>query len=144
MRNDYSINRSIGWISLAVGAASGLTLGLWSFDGPLAVPGWLGSYDDLGRRLARLGHIAFFGLGIINILVARELGRTRLSSRARSIASTSMNVGNVGLPLALFAASMFHPLKYVLPLPACAVFLALVIMARGVLLGDDENTAERR
>src|SRR5947209_10364331 len=62
-------NRRVGWVSTCLGAATGLILGLWSFDGPFAVPGWLGAYDQTGRRLARLGHIAFFGLGILNILV---------------------------------------------------------------------------
>src|SRR5205823_1345599 len=68
-------NRRIGWASACVGAASGLILGLWSFDGPFTVPEWLGEYDQVGRRLARLGHIAFFGLGILNILMAGELRR---------------------------------------------------------------------
>ena len=66
-------NRVVGWASLAVGAGTGLILGLWSFDGPFAVPAWLGAYGDVSRRLARLGHIAFFGLGILNLLLAREL-----------------------------------------------------------------------
>ena len=123
-------NRVVGWASLAVGAGTGLILGLWSFDGPFAVPDWLGDYGDTSRRLARLGHIAFFGLGILNLLLAREL--PGLKDGARRIAAHTMNFGNVFLPLTLFAAAAWHPLKYLMPLPASAVFVALAVTAMGV------------
>ncbi len=122
-------------MSLAVGAGTGLILGLWSFDGPMLVPVWIGEYGDTSRRMVRLGHIAFFGLGILNILLAREL--PRLSDRAGRIASPAMNFGNVFLPLTLFAAAAYPPLKYLLPLPALGVFLALVAAAFGSGRRDD-------
>jgi hypothetical protein len=125
-------NRRVGWLSTCVGAASGLILGLWSFDGPFAVPGWLGAYDETSRRLARLGHIAFFGLGILNILVAGELRRSALGARGRRVASWAMNFGNVFLPLTLFAAAACRPFKYTMSAPAVAVFVALVLTAYGV------------
>jgi hypothetical protein len=107
-------------------------MGLWSFDGPLPIPGWLGEYDQTARRLARLGHIAFFGLGILNLLVAGELRRSSLGSRGRQVASWAMNFGNVFLPLTLFAAAAYRPLKYLMSAPAVAVFLALTVTAYGV------------
>ena len=125
------MNRRIGWTSLAVGVATGLVMGLWSFDGPLPVPAWLGAYGDTPRRLARLGHIAFIGLGGINILLARELEISRLSTSARRATSIAMNVGNVLLPLTLFAAALWRPAKYALGLPATSVFLALTLAAWG-------------
>jgi hypothetical protein len=124
-------NRTIGWASLAVSAGTGLVLGLWSFDGPMDAPAWLGGYTETSRRLTRLGHIAWFGLGILNLLLARELPRSGLGLRGRRTASVSMNFGNVFLPLVLFAASAWRPLKYLLPIPAASVFVALVIAARG-------------
>jgi len=124
-------NRLIGWTSTAVGAATGLILGLWSFDGPVAVPAWLGEYGDTSRRLVRLGHIAWFGLGILNILLARELPALALTARTQRIASLAMNLGNVFLPLTLFAAAIYQPLKYLMPWPALSVLVALVLAARG-------------
>jgi hypothetical protein len=125
-------NRRIGWASTCVGAASGLILGLWSFDGPFPVPGWLGEYDQTARRLARLGHIAFFGLGILNLLMVSELRRDSLGRWNRRVASWVMNFGNIGLPLTLFAAAAYRPCKYFMSVPALAVFVALVIIAHGV------------
>jgi hypothetical protein len=132
------MNHVVGWWSLVAGVATGLVMGLWSFDGPLAVPVWLGDYGDTSRRLARLGHIAFLGLGILNILVARELPAIR-PERRRRIASFAMNAGNLLMPLALFAAAAFPPVKYALAIPSILVFVALTLVASGVGAGRLEG-----
>src|SRR5690349_8618368 len=106
-------NRRVGWASACLGVATGMVMGLWSFDGPLPSPAWLGEYPDTARRLARLGHIAFFGLGILDLLLAYELRRSALGPRLRYVASRSMIFGNVFLPLTLFASAAYRPLKYV-------------------------------
>lgn len=131
-------NRRVGWTSLAVGVATGLAMGLWSFDGPVGVPEWLGAYDATSRRLVRLGHIAFLGLGILDILLARELPRLDLGEAAKRLASRAMVLGNALLPVTLFAAGACRPLKYVLPLPATAVFVALVLAAKGAWNAKDD------
>ena len=113
-------------------------MGMWSFDGPMPVPEWLGAYGDVSRRLARLGHIAFLGLGILDVLLARELPRLALSAAMRRTASFAMILGNVLLPPALFAAAACRPCKYLLPGPAIAVFVALVLTAWGVWGAKDE------
>ena len=86
LKLDCRQNQIVAWVSLAVGVLTGLILGLWSFDGPVSTPAWLGDYGDTSRRLARLGHIAFFGLGILNILLTRELPGFSLSTRAKRTA----------------------------------------------------------
>lgn len=125
------MNRTIGWISLAVGVATGLVMGLWSFDGPMTTPAWLGEYGDTSRRLARLGHIAFIGLGSINILLAHELPHSALGARGREVASRHMNFGNIVLPITLFVAAAWRPAKYAMAIPATAVFVALILAAWG-------------
>jgi hypothetical protein len=128
-------NRRVGWLSTCLGVISGSIMGLWSFDGPFAVPAWLGEYDQTSRRLARLGHIAFFGLGILNVLVAGELRRSGLGFWGRRTASWAMNFGNVFLPLTLFAAAAYRPLKYGMGAPVLAVLLALVLTAYAACTG---------
>lgn len=97
----------------------------------MPVPGWLGDYGDLSRRLVRLGHIALFGLSFTNLLLVRELPSAVRSSGLRVVAARAMSFGNVFLPTCLFAAAGFHPLKYLLPIPATAVAVALSIAAWG-------------
>ena len=135
-------NRTVGWSSLALGAITGLILGLWSFDGPVTVPQMLGDYADTSRRLARLGHIAFFGLGILNLLIARELPASALRTAQRRIVSLAMNLGNLLLPPTLFAAAAYRPLKYVMPGPALAVTLALILAAYGARRGTHQESRD--
>jgi hypothetical protein len=124
-------NRRVGWVSACLGVATGAVMGLWSFDGPFPIPSWLGEYGDTARRLARLGHIAFFGLGILDLLLAHELRRSALGPRLKRLASWAMVFGNVFLPLTLFASAAYRPLKYLMGAPVAAVFLALVLAAYG-------------
>jgi hypothetical protein len=131
-------NRFVGWTCIAVGVATGLVLGLWSFDGPVDVPRWIGSYEDTSRRLVRLGHIAFLGLGILNLLLSRELPGSSLGPRAKRVASVSMNFGNIFLPLTLFASGAYRPLKIFMAPPAISVFVALVLVTYGAW-GKREN-----
>ena len=135
MQQDWNMNRTIGWSSMALGAATGLVMGMWSFAGPVPVPEMLGEYDAVPRRLrlARLGHIALFGLGILNLLLARDLSGLDLGRGQRRVAAWAMNFGNIFLPLTLFAAAAWHPLKYTMPLPAISVFVAMVIAALGAV-----------
>jgi len=114
-----------------VGIAVGLVIGLWSFDGPVATPAWIGEYTDTSRRLVRLGHIAFIGLGLLSILLADELGRSSLGARGRQMASRLMVAGNVGLPLLLIGAAIWRPLKFAMGVPATCVFAAMVLAAWG-------------
>ena len=66
------LNRVVAWLRLAAGAGTGLFMGLWSFDGPVAARAWIGNYGATSRRLLRLGHIAFFGLGIVKLLLVKN------------------------------------------------------------------------
>jgi hypothetical protein len=134
------MNRTVGWISLVVGIATGLVMGLWSFDGPVAVPAWLGGYAETPRRLARLGHIAFIGLGILNLLLAQELPRSALGTTGRLVAARAMTTGNILLPLTLFAAAAWPPVKYAMALPATCVFVAVCLAAWGARGPKPPNT----
>jgi hypothetical protein len=125
-----------------VGVGTGLVMGLWSFYGPFEVPGWLGSYDQVPRRLARLGHIAFLGLGILNLLLAGTLNRLALGPCGRRAASWAMNFGNIFLPLTLFAAAAYAPLQYLMSVPALSVFVALLLTAYGVCRRDGSHRDE--
>jgi hypothetical protein len=61
-----------GWLLIALGMATGLFMGLYAFDGPMPAPGFLGAYNDFGRRLSRLGHAYCIVLGFASIFLSRE------------------------------------------------------------------------
>lgn len=123
------LSRVIALTSLLLGAASGLVIGLWAFGGPLPEPSWVGGYSELPRRLMRLGHIALFALGMINLMLARQLAGAGLTEGSTRLALASMNIGNILMPTLLFAAVAWPGVKYLLAVPALAVTLALAIAA---------------
>ena len=67
-----TINIHAAWAGFLLGCLAGATSGLFFHNGD-----WLGGYTSWPRRMTRLGHIAFFGLGLINLafaLTAKALG----------------------------------------------------------------------
>jgi len=120
-------HETFGWISIAVGLLVGLAIG----------PGadretWLGGYASRPRRLIRLGHIACFGLGFINVLFDRAAAS--LAPSIEGAARVALLVGSAGLPLACFGAAFVRPLKWALPPFAVLVAAAVVALAVSRLL----------
>ena len=85
-----------GLVLLSLGLAAGLAMSLYAFAPLVPVPPALAHYDDLPRRLIRLGHIAAIMLPLINIAVGPWLDRLDLSSAARAAASWLLLGGAVG------------------------------------------------
>jgi hypothetical protein len=52
-----------GWVGMLLGVASGAVIGLFFHR-----EDWMGGYASFRRRMTRLGHIAFFGIGFLNLL----------------------------------------------------------------------------
>ena len=61
------------WLLIALCMAGGLFMGMYAFDGPLAPPDFIGGYNDPVRRGIRLAHAYSIVLGVVGIVVSREL-----------------------------------------------------------------------
>ena len=120
---------AIAWGSILCGAISGLVMGLWSFDGPVPAPEWIGAYDALPRRFLRLAHVAFFALGVLHLLVARQVTASPVRPGHARLALKAMALGNVTMPAVLIGAALWTPVKFLSPLPSLALAAALSIAA---------------
>jgi hypothetical protein len=87
-----------GWLLVAAGMTAGVFMGLYAFDGPLAAPAFLGEYNAFGRRLSRLGHAYCIVLGLVWILLARDLDR---SAEERWLTRIAIAVLTLGTALTL-------------------------------------------
>ncbi len=88
------LNLIVAWLWVFLGIVSGALLG--SF---FQREDWLGGYASLKRRLYRLGHIAFFGTALLNLmfhLTVRDLTET---GPGLVWASWAFVVGAVGMPV---------------------------------------------
>lgn len=128
-----SLAPAIAWSSIFLGAFTGMVLGLWSFDGPFPTPEWIGPYDALPRRFLRLAHVALFALGILHLMVFRQIAGAPVPARIDRLALRAAAFGNIAMPLVLFTAAVWEPAKYLTPLPALALSFSFAIAAVGAI-----------
>lgn len=122
---------AFAWGWMALGIFVGLIIGMWSFDGPVPTPASVGDYNTTGRRLIRLGHVAFIMLPLISMSYAAQIESTSLSLDNKLLAVKLCWFGMIGVPVTCILGAFIRPLKYLMSFPACSFFACLVLMAIG-------------
>lgn len=123
--NAPAINLALAWIWILGGFVSGMLLGLWFHD-----ERWLGGYASHRRRLYRLGHISFFGLGIVNLAFYLTVRAAGLAGDAVRIASGAFIAGAILMPLCCVLMAHWPRVRLLFSLPV----LALITGAAAVVL----------
>jgi len=91
---------------------------------------WLGGYGSWRRRMTRLAHISFFGLGFMNI--AFELSVSHLAlPRGAGLAAASfcLCVGAATMPLVCYLAAWRQPFRHLFFVPVTAIVAGVLILA---------------
>jgi hypothetical protein len=88
------LNLVFAWLWILLGFVSGLVLGLF-FHGE----NWLGGYGSLKRRMYRLAHISFFGLGVVNLLFWLTCQRVLPPEAYTAAASWAFLLGGITMPI---------------------------------------------
>jgi len=120
-------NLLAGWIGMLLGILSGAILGLFFHRESFA-----GGYASWPRRMMRLGHISFFGIGLLNLLFALTAPHLPIAADAWGnspgyvTAGLSLVVALVAMPLCCFAAAAWKPIRWLFFIP---VLLATVGVA---------------
>ena len=121
------VNVVAAWIAIFAGIVAGMITGLFFHQEQ-----FLGGYTDWSRRLVRLGHVACFGLGFINLgfaLTARVIGITS----GINASSVLLIVGLVTMPLVCYLAAFRKLFRHLFVIPVLSV-LAGVALFIGRLL----------
>ena len=121
-----TLNLIAGWIGMLAGVLSGAILGLFFHR-----EDWMGGYASYRRRLARLGHIAFFGLGFLNLIFAATAAQLPLTSVMLSTASWALILGAGTMPLCCFLSAWRKPLRHLFPIPVLSVTTGLLAILIG-------------
>jgi hypothetical protein len=121
-----TLNLITGWLGMLAGVLSGAVLGLFFHR-----EDWMGGYGSYRRRLSRLGHIAFFGLGFLNLIFAATASQLPLSPNALSTASWALIVGAATMPLCCFLSAWRKPLRHLFPIPVLSVTTGLLAILIG-------------
>jgi len=108
------------WIGFLLGGVSGAIPGLFFYRYD-----WLGGYTSWPRRMIRLGHIAFFGIGFLNL----GLGLTSITLKLESpAASVLMIVGAATMPLLCYASAFKPVFRHLFFIPAGSVILSIALV----------------
>jgi hypothetical protein len=121
-------NELFGWVWILLGMLAGLGLGLGFHR-----ENWLGGYASHPRRLIRLGHISFFGLGLINVLFALAAPRIRLEAVPLTIAGWSLVLGGLTMPVCCALMAWRKALQPLFALPVTSLLVGAALTVMGLL-----------
>ena len=121
------INLQAGWAALLLGCVAGAATGLFFHR-----EAWLGGYGSWPRRMIRLGHISFFGLGLVNLAFALSARALELRS-SLELPSRLLLVGAVAMPLVCYLSAFNPRWRLLFFLPASAVTLGVAVFLGRVL-----------
>ena len=121
------VNVVAAWIAIFAGIVAGMITGLFFHQEQ-----FLGGYTGWPRRLVRLGHVAFFGLGFINLGFALTTQTLQIRSGIK-VPSILLILGLVTMPLVCYLAAFRKPFRHLFVIPVLSV-LAGVALFIGRLL----------
>ena len=116
---------TFAWFWILLGLLSGVGMGLFFHD-----ERWLGGYGSWERRMVRLGHISFFGTGLLCLMLA--VTRVVWPSADLGIATTALIGGAVAMPTVCLLAAWRKPARHLFFIP---VLCLLAGVASTVLVG---------
>ena len=99
-------NLHAAWIGMLLGAVFGAVQGLFFHREE-----WLGGYASWPRRLLRLGHIAFFGLALVNLSFALTANALRLEG-GLTWPSRLLILGAITMPLLCYLSAWRKPFRH--------------------------------
>ena len=116
----------LGWIAVLLGAGSGAVAGLFFHQ-----EDWAGGYGSYRRRMLRLGHISFFGIGFLNFFFGLTLSMAPMPDAYIQISSLGFLSAVFAMPACCYLAAWKKPLRHLFPIPVLGVLTGVV----PVLLG---------
>jgi len=112
----FHLNLVIAWLWLLLGFVAGMVLGMF-FHGE----NWLGGYASFRRRMYRLGHISFFGLGALNLLFCLTVQNFSLAGQLVSVASSAFVVGAIAMPVCCVVMAHFPKAHLIFAVPVVSL-----------------------
>jgi len=119
-----NLHLAAAWVGFLCGILSGAVVGHFFHR-----EHWLGGYSSYPRRLIRLGHISFFGLGLLNALFALTAALVPIPEMPVHLASIGLLTGAITMPICCFLAAWRKSLRYLFPIPVGSLFAGTLVIA---------------
>jgi hypothetical protein len=128
MQNCSNPNLLLAWLWILLGFVSGMVLGLF-----LHSETWLGGYGSFKRRMYRLGHISFFGLGALNLLFALTVQKFSLAGPQIHYASLAFITGAIAMPLCCAVMAHFPKAHLLFAVPVVSLIAGGILTLMEVM-----------
>jgi hypothetical protein len=115
-------NLIAAWLGILLGFVSGMMLGMFFHDEK-----WLGGYASHKRRLYRLGHISFFGLGAVNLFFWLTVKSFSAPGPNWGLASGLFVLGAATMPLCCVVMAHWPRLHLLFAVPVISLIVAAVL-----------------
>lgn len=122
-----TINIHAAWIGFLLGCVAGAVPGLF-FHGEH----WLGGYASWRRRMMRLAHISFFGLGVLNLAFALTVRALEIES-GRLVPALLLIAGASTMPVVCYLSAWKSPFRHLFFVPAGSVTVGVALFTWRVL-----------
>jgi hypothetical protein len=109
-------NLILAWLWILLGFISGMALGMF-----FHTEHWLGGYGGFKRRMYRLGHISFFGLGAVNLLFWLTVQNFSLSGPLIHFASLAFIIGAIAMPVCCVVMAHFPKAHMIFAVPVVSL-----------------------
>jgi len=110
------LNLMLAWLWILLGFVSGMVLGMFFHR-----EGWLGGYASLKRRMYRLAHISFFGLGAVNLFFWLTVKNIPALDAMLGCASWAFVLGAVTMPICCVVMAHFPKLHMIFTVPVVSL-----------------------
>ncbi len=117
---------AIGWIGMFLGVVSGALIGLFFHREE-----WMGGYNSYRRRLTRLGHISFFGLGFVNFFFAISHHVAGITTQFAFLAAIAFTAGAITMPTCCFLSAWRKPFRHFFFIPVSGVSAGIILTLAG-------------
>jgi hypothetical protein len=117
------LNLVLGWLWLLLGFLSGMILGCFFHD-----EHWLGGYPAFRRRMYRLAHVSFFGLGALNLLFWLTVRHLSLAGPWIPCIALAFIAGALTMPVCCVAMAHFSKVRFLFVVPVASLILGGVMM----------------
>jgi hypothetical protein len=117
------INLYAAWIGFLLGALAGAISGLFFYASD-----WLGGYTSWPRRMIRLAHVAFFGIGFLNLSLALTSRSLDLQSGLEP-ASFLFLLGAATMPAVCYLSAWKAMFRHLFFIPVTSVTIGIVLFA---------------
>ncbi|HEY4984374.1 MAG TPA: hypothetical protein VIJ24_04875 [Verrucomicrobiae bacterium] len=124
----FHLNLVIAWLWILLGFVSGMVLGLFFHR-----ENWLGGYASFKRRLYRLAHISFFGLGVVNLLFCLTVQNFSLAGPLVHFASLAFITGAIAMPVCCVVMAHFPKAHMIFAVPVVSLIAGGILTLMEVI-----------